>query len=260
MMLTNGFMNQNFARLAAALDYHRRGDPAAARILYREVLEDQPRNFDALHLLGVATADLGDLDGGVVLVRRALCVEPRQPDANYSLARMLVERGEHALSYLLAGVLEKHDRSRFDVTALAWNRPQGTPMRQRLESAFERFVDVTGSCDEDVAGWLRDHRIDIAIDLCGHTRGHRTGIFARRPAPLQVSYLGFPATMGALYIDYIIADRQLISETARPHYAEQVIWMPESYRPNDGRRRLVPERHSAGLPPAAFSVAPLHAA
>ena len=105
--------------------------------------------------------------------------------------------GEHAVSYLLAGVFERHDRKRFDTVAVSWGRQGEGPARRRVEASFSRFIDITAMSDQRAADLLRELEIDIAVDLGGHTLGQRTGILARRAAPLQVNYLGLPATMGA---------------------------------------------------------------
>lgn len=157
----------------------------------------------------------------------------RRRDGRLRVAYVSGDFGEHPVSYLLTGVLEAHDRATVDVYAYAWNRRDEGPLRRRLEAAVEHFVDVTDRSDDEIAALMRDRDIDIAVDLTGHTLGNRTGIFARRAAPVQVSFLGLPATMGADYIDYLIADRVLIPEAQRPHYAENVVWMPECYQPGD---------------------------
>jgi protein O-GlcNAc transferase len=159
--------------------------------------------------------------------------------------------GEHALSYLLAGVLEHHDLARFETIALSWGRAGDGPLRERLEASFSRFIDITNTSDADAARMMRELDVDIAVDLTAHTWGHRTNILARRAAPVQVNYLGLPATMGAPYIDYLIADSFLIPPHQLHHYAEKVVWLPV-FQPNDDRRRLTPDgsaRTDHGLQP-----------
>ncbi len=160
--------------------------------------------------------------------------------------------GAHPVSYLLAGVLEAHDRARFETIAVSWGRHGDGPARSRMEAAVDQFIDVTAADDETVAARLRELGIDIAVDLTGHTRGNRTGIFARRAAPVQVNFLGLPATMGAPYIDYLVADRFLVPEDRAGHYAEKIAWLPDCFQPNDRRREVAtgPDRASAGLPAA----------
>jgi protein O-GlcNAc transferase len=154
--------------------------------------------------------------------------------------------GTHPVTYLLSGVLERHDPARFEIIALAWDRKADGAARRRVEAAVSQFIDVTDSSDDDVARLMHRLEVDIAVDLCGHTLGQRTGILARRPAPVQVNYLGLPATMGAPYIDYLIADRFLIPDEARMHYAERIVWLEGAFQPNDDRRDLASDRASRG--------------
>jgi protein O-GlcNAc transferase len=159
--------------------------------------------------------------------------------------------GEHAVSYLLAGVFERHDRTRFDTFAFAWGRRGEGEIRGRLERAFTRFIAVDYLADAAVAGLMRELGIDIAVDLCGHTEGQRTGILAQRAAPIQVNFLGLPATMGAPYIDYLIADRFLIPEDREQAYAERIVRLDLCFQPNDDRRPSAPpsaSRAALGLP------------
>ena len=161
----------------------------------------------------------------------------------------------HATTQLMAGLIERHDRKRFVVSAFAFGRYRPDQVTRRLERAFDRFVEVHTRSDREVAEISRDLSIDIAIDLKGFTQDCRPGIFAHRAAPIQVSYLGYPATMGARYIDYIIADRTVIPAEARPEYTEKVIYLPHSYQINDRERPEVPARFARaelGLPQAGF--------
>jgi predicted O-linked N-acetylglucosamine transferase (SPINDLY family) len=128
-------------------------------------------------------------------------------------------------------------------------------MRRRLEAAFDRFIDVHNQPDKDVALLARDLEIDIAVDLGGFTQDSRTDIFAMRAAPIQVNYLGYPGTMGADYIDYIVADRFVIPDMQQQHYSEKVIYMPDTFQANDSHRRIsdgTPSRAEVGLPEGAF--------
>jgi predicted O-linked N-acetylglucosamine transferase (SPINDLY family) len=158
---------------------------------------------------------------------------------------------DHAVSCLTAGLFEAHDRDRFETLALSLQPEDDSPLGRRVRAAFERFVDVSRMSDREVAALLRELEVDIAVDLTGFTTDARTGIFAHRGAPVQVNYLGFPATMGAEYIDYIIADRFVIPEGKRAHYSEQVVYLPDTFQANDDKRRIaerMPTRHEAGLP------------
>ena len=162
---------------------------------------------------------------------------------------------EHATAHLIAGLFEVHDAARFELTAVSFGPDTKDPMRERLRRAFPRFLDVQGRSDRDVARMLRELEIDIAVDLKGFTADSRTGILALRPAPVQVNYLGYPGTMGAPYIDYLIADRHVIPPGADVHYTERIVRLPDAYQVNDSKRRIAdasPTRAEAGLPEAAF--------
>jgi predicted O-linked N-acetylglucosamine transferase (SPINDLY family) len=162
---------------------------------------------------------------------------------------------EHALCYLLAGVFETHDRASFETYGFALKPVDGSAMAQRVVAAFDRFIDVSAMSDTQVAALMRELEIDIAVDLTGYTQDNRTAIFAQHPAPIQVNYLGFPGTMGANYIDYIIADQFVIPESSRPHYAEQIAYLPECFQGNDDQREIslhTPSREEVGLPETGF--------
>jgi protein O-GlcNAc transferase len=162
---------------------------------------------------------------------------------------------DHATAYLIAGMLESHDRSRFEITGISFGPHSDSKMRRRIEQAFEYFVDVREKTDSEVAKLLRQREIDIAVDLKGFTQDSRSGILARRPVPAQVSYLGFPGTMGANYIDYILADSTVIPEEHFRFYSERVVWLPDSYQSNDSKRLIsdrMPTRAECNLPEAAF--------
>jgi protein O-GlcNAc transferase len=161
----------------------------------------------------------------------------------------------HATAYLAAGLFDMHDRSQFDVTAFSFGPDSGDPMRMRLKAACHEFIEVRDKSDREVAILARDREIDIAVDLKGFTQDNRAGIFALRPAPLQVNFLGYPGTMSADYIDYLVADDTLIPEVNRRHYAEKIIYLPDSYQVNDAHRAIADRvftREELGLPPVGF--------
>jgi len=161
----------------------------------------------------------------------------------------------HATSHLMAGMFECHDKSRFDVIAISHGPDDNSEIRQRLKASFERFIDAKTQSDNQIANLVRELEIDILIDLKGFTTNSRTGIFARRPAPIQVNYLGYPGTMGAQYIDYIIADRVVIPENQYEFYAEKAVILPNSYQVNDAKRSIADKvftRVEIGLPQTGF--------
>ena len=162
---------------------------------------------------------------------------------------------DHATAVLMARLFECHDRSRFETFAISFGRDDGSAMLARLKQAFDRFIDVRGESDDAVAKLMRSLEIDIAVDLKGFTHGARTRIFAARAAPIQVSYLGYPGTMGASYIDYLIADHVLVPPERRDGYSERIVCLPDSYQVNDRDRKIsevTPSRRQAGLPEHGF--------
>lgn len=161
---------------------------------------------------------------------------------------------DHAVAVLTAELFESHDRSRFEITAFSLGNNTPSPIRRRLEQAFDRFVDVHDKPVRETAQLARSYDLDIAVDLSGHTDGARTAILARRVAPIQVAYLGYPGTLGADYIDYLIADLTVIPPEHQSHYGEKIVYLPHSYLPNDSTRSIdaAPAREEAGLPPEVF--------
>jgi protein O-GlcNAc transferase len=161
---------------------------------------------------------------------------------------------DHAVAYLTAELFESHDRTRFETLAFSLGPDTPSPTRQRLEKAFDHFLDVRTASDHDLLLLARSHELDIAVDLCGHTAGNRPQIFARRIAPIQVTYLGFAGTFGAEYFDYLIADQTVIPPEHRPHYSEKIAYLPHCYLPNDSGREIAetPTRELVGLPAAGF--------
>jgi len=162
---------------------------------------------------------------------------------------------KHPLAYLMAGFFEFHDRSKFEVTAFSFGASVNDAMRARLEKAIEVFIDVTAKSEAEIAALARNLEIDIAIDLNGFTGDTRSGIFARRPAPVQVSYMGYPGTMGAAYIDYLIGDSIIIPEDHKRYYAEKIVYLPHSYWVTDSTRKRSAKqytRQEMGLPENGF--------
>jgi predicted O-linked N-acetylglucosamine transferase (SPINDLY family) len=171
------------------------------------------------------------------------------------LAYLSSDFREHAVAYLTAGLFERHDRERFETIALSFGPDDSSAMRSRLKNAFERFVDVRHRNDADLARLVRELEIDILVDLNGYTTNARTGVLARRPAPVQVNYLGYPGTMGTEYVDYIIADPFVIPAGRQAHYAEKVVHLPDTFQANDNARPptgRAASRAELGLPADAI--------
>jgi predicted O-linked N-acetylglucosamine transferase (SPINDLY family) len=161
---------------------------------------------------------------------------------------------EHAVGFLTAGLFEAHDKSRFELTAISF-KDEATDIARRIKNSFERFIDVGAKSDQETVELMRQLQIDIAVDLCGYTEGCRINIFSRRAAPVQVNYLGYPGTLGAGYMDYLIADRTVIPAEHFGFYAEKVVWLPDTYQANDSKRCIAertPTRAECGLPEKGF--------
>ena len=162
---------------------------------------------------------------------------------------------EQATAILTAGLYECHDRARFEIFAFDNTGSDQSLMRRRLERSFDACVDISRQSDQDAAERIAEFEIDILVNLNGYFGKARTEIFSRRPAPIQVNYLGFPGTLGASWMDYIIADATVIAPDEHKFYAEKVVTLPNSYQANDSRRvicDIMPMRVAHGLPVSAF--------
>jgi predicted O-linked N-acetylglucosamine transferase (SPINDLY family) len=181
--------------------------------------------------------------------------QPAQPHERLRIGYFSADFCEHPVAHLAAELFERHDRTRFEVIAYSFGPPVRDAMRVRLEAAFDQFIDVHSRTDQEIAQMARERGLDIAVDLMGFTRNARTGIFAARAAPVQVSYLGYPGTMGADYIDYLIGDPTIIPAEHSPHYREMIVYLPDTFQVNDSQRRIAettPSRAELGLPAAGF--------
>jgi protein O-GlcNAc transferase len=161
----------------------------------------------------------------------------------------------HATSFLMAELLEARDAARFELHGFSFGPEKQDDMRRRISGAFDKFVDVRGMNDRDVARLSRERGIDIAVDLKGYTQDSRPGIFAEGCAPLQAQYLGYPGTMAADYIDYVIADKIVIPPGSEADYTEKILRLPHSYQANDSRRKISGRgfiRREVGLPASGF--------
>ena len=161
----------------------------------------------------------------------------------------------HATSYLMAELFEQHNKDEFEIIGFSFGPASRDGMAKRISEAFTDFIDVRSESDIAIARLSRHLEVDIAVDLKGFTQGQRVGIFSYRAAPIQVNYLGYPGTMGASYMDYIIADRNLIPECSQLHYSENIVYLPDSYQANDRKRSISDRpftRDEVGLPPEGF--------
>ena len=175
---------------------------------------------------------------------------PRRP-GRIRLGYVGQEFREHAMAFLLAGLFEHHDKDKFELIAFDAGWDDGSAVRRRLTAAFDQWIDLSGLSDRQKAEKIRDREIDILVNISGYYHNETIGPLAYRPAPVQVHYLGFPTTMGAPYIDYMLVDRIVVPEDERHYCAEKTVYLPDSYWVNDSRRAVtaaMPSRRACGLP------------
>ncbi|HVN44288.1 MAG TPA: tetratricopeptide repeat protein [Steroidobacteraceae bacterium] len=161
---------------------------------------------------------------------------------------------EHAVAHALVGVIERHDRRNVTSVGISLAASDESAIGHRLRGAFDEFIDASSMSDDDIARTIEERDIDIAVDLAGHTAGARTAVFARRPAPVQINYLGFAASTGCTFIDYMVADAVVLPPADEPLYTERVLRLPHCYLPFDSSRSLPATltRAEAGLPARGF--------
>lgn len=182
-------------------------------------------------------------------------IEKRSRQEKIRIGYFSADFHNHATGHLMAGLFELHDKNQFEIIGFSFSSEQDDEMRSRLVNAFDQFIDVGKKSDREIAQLSRDLNIDIAVDLKGFTNDSRPGIFSYRAAPIQVNYLGFPGTMGSDYIDFILADETIIPRHLQKNYSEKVVYLPNSYQVNDGKKLISDRkflRHELGLPEKAF--------
>ncbi|MBV8469594.1 MAG: tetratricopeptide repeat protein [Burkholderiaceae bacterium] len=171
------------------------------------------------------------------------------------LAYLSPDLREHPVGHLMAGIIERHDRSRFELIAVSLGIDDGSRIRQRMVKAFDHFIDGRLKTSMEIANLLKAMEVDVLVDLAGYTADSRTDVLARRPAPVQVNYLGYPGTMGQSYVDYIIADQHVIPPDHHQYFTEKVVYLPDTYLPAPADLELpehTPSRSEYGLPENAF--------
>jgi protein O-GlcNAc transferase len=171
------------------------------------------------------------------------------------IAYLSADFHRHATAYLMAELFERHDRSRFEIIGISFGVDDRSEIRKRLVEAFDQFHDVSRRSDEEAAKLLYDLQVDIAVDLKGYTQDSRPGILAHRPVPIQVSYLGYPGTLGAEFIDYIVADKIVVPFEQQRFYSEKIVHLPDCYQVNDRKRKISQKalsRQEMGLPEQQF--------
>jgi predicted O-linked N-acetylglucosamine transferase (SPINDLY family) len=178
----------------------------------------------------------------------------RQREGRIKLGYLSGDLCMHAVGLLTAELFELHDRERFEVQAFCWSKTDGTPLQARLRAAFDRYTPLHGVPDARAAELIAEAGIDVLVDLQGLTSGARPTILAHRPAPVQVSYLGLPATSALPGVDWILADRYVMPPALLPYHTERPIYLPHCYQVSDRQRQanLPPSREQAGLPAEGF--------
>jgi len=256
-------------RLAARLqacdwtDFEAERGRIAARVEAGEAV-DTPHNF-LIH------SDSPALQLKAARVFTALACPPQAAsfvhapprEGKIRVAYLSADFNNHATALLAGRLFAVHDRSRFEIIGLSFSADDASNVYRELPAAFDRYIDVRDMSDRAVAAWMAEHAVDIAVDLKGHTAHSRPGIFAYHAAPLQVQFLGFPGTMGADYIDYLIADRATVPPEHRAHYSERIITLPGSYQVNDALRPRpdgTATRADHGLPATGFVFCAFNAA
>lgn len=171
------------------------------------------------------------------------------------IAYLSADYHNHATAYLMAELFELHDRSKFEVIGICYGRSPDDEMRKRISKSFDQFHETADRSDQEIAQMIQALQIDIAIDLKGHTQDSRLGIFSYRPAPVQIHYLGYPGTLGASFMDYLVADPVLIPVEHRDFYTEKLVYLPDTYQVNDRSRAIATiedTRADHGLPEHGF--------
>lgn len=178
---------------------------------------------------------------------------PRPAERKIRIGYLSMDFRAHPMAYLMTAILEKHDRSQFEIFAYAYGPVEDSPERQRFMQAVDHFIDIHELSDAEAADRIAADGIDILIDRKGYTFGHRLGIFARRPAPVQVNYLAFGGTMGVDFIDYAIVDAFVVPPEEQENYTERLVYLPDCYQPNSYRPKAdkMPARSDCGLPEEA---------
>ncbi len=187
---------------------------------------------------------------------------PRAPSQRIHVGYFSSDFFSHATLHLMLEMLEQHDRSRFELTAFSFGPARADEWRARAAGAVDRFIDVHARTDREIAAMARQLRVDIGVDLKGHTNNARAGIFSFRTAPLQVNFLGYPGTPGSPLIDYHIADHVIIPDASLEHYVEKIVRLPGCYQPNLARREPCKRRTGRadhGLPAQGFVFASFNA-
>lgn len=223
--------------------------------------EAQRKHTSALAMITLSEDPVAQLAAAQNYVKNkvSLSVKPLAPAQGYKHEKLRIgycssDLCMHPVAMLTVELFELHDREKFEVYAFDWSREDGSTLRQRVIDGVDHFERIHNLSDEAAAKLIREKEIDVLVDLQGQTLGARANMLAYRPAPIQITYLGLPATTGLPFIDYVIADRFLIPEEARAYYTEEPLYLPDVYQVSDRQRPVapLPTRADCGLPDGAF--------
>jgi protein O-GlcNAc transferase len=250
----------NVANAALQLCDWRRTD-RISRALRSHIVEGKA-GIQPFILLGYSDDPVLQLQCAKNNVREIVPVQPRSlwegkpyHHKKIRIAYLSADFRKHATAYLIAGLFECHNKQDFEVFGISYNSDDGSAMHARLVKSFDQFHDVRSKSDIEVASTLRRLEVDIAVDLKGYTTDSRPGILSHRPCPVQVNYLGYPGTLGADFIDYVIADKVVVPFEQQTNFTERIVHLPGCYQVNDSKRKiseLTPTRAEAGLPERGF--------
>ncbi len=185
----------------------------------------------------------------------AVAGRAKAPQARIRVGYFSADFHEHATLRLMAGLFREHDRQRFEIVAYSYGPANEDSARDRLIRDVDRFEDIAALSDSEVAELVHGDALDIAVDLKGYTERSRFSLFASRLAPVQISHVGYPGSLGADYIDYLVADAVVVPEAMERFYSERIIRLPGSYQPNDSQQAIAPlsaSRAELGLPAVGF--------
>lgn len=220
---------------------------------------DRAPPFPLLAIPGVTARDQRAASHQLARHHLSLPPVPHRPAADFPdrplrIGYLSPDFRDHAITFLFVEIAELHDRSRFEIVAFDYSQGGRSRYRDRVLGAFDKVVPVAGLSDQEAARRIADEGVAIAVDLAGWTTGSRSQILAHRPAPVSVQWLGFPGTMGAPWIDYVVTDPAVAPHGAEQDFSEKLLRLPHSFLPNDRQREIGPRatRAEAGLPDQAF--------
>ena len=262
-------ISPDFPDVPASLEFLRRkyadwsGSAAALEEISAAATADRRAGvpFEIAHLIdspSILHAAAKTYASAVYPAREPVWQGERYDHQRLRIAYVSSDLREHSVGRLAAGLFESHDRARFEVTGLSLYGSDGSALQKRIAQACDRYIDASAMSDRAIAEWMHQNHVDLTVDLNGLTQGCRPGIFALRPAPIQVNYLGYPGTMGASFYDYLVADVVVIPPELETHYSERILRVSGSYQINDRARPSIPDvptRASAGLPPKSVVLA-----